>query len=151
KNPSAFNTASANLKTKLAGLNTELYQPASLIAWELHYNELRPFLLAWILYLIGAILFSITMFFNQFKKLYWVAFGFTFVGFFLNGYGMILRSLVSGRAPVSNMYETVVWVAWGIVLTAICFELVYRRKWFITIASVLGVGMLILADILPFD
>ncbi len=152
QNPTAFTQASARLKALLANLNPQRYYPTGdKIGMEIHYYDFRPFLNSWILYLIGAILFGISLYFIRFQKLYWVAFGAVILGFLFHTYGMLLRSLISGRAPVSNMYESVVWVGWGIILFAMIMEMIYRRRWFITIASVLGVGMLILADILPFE
>ena len=45
---------------------------------------------------------------------------------FLLPYGMLLRVLISGRPPVTNMYESIVFVAWGGVLFALIFEAIYR-------------------------
>ena len=44
---------------------------------------------------------------------------------------------ISGRPPVTNMYESVVFVAWGAVLFALIFEAVYRARYFAACASVL--------------
>jgi ABC-type transport system involved in cytochrome c biogenesis permease subunit len=62
---------------------------------------------------------------------------------------MLLRTLISGRAPVTNMYETVVFVAWGAVLLALVFEALYRGRVAATCASGLAVVALILADNVP--
>jgi cytochrome c-type biogenesis protein CcsB len=74
------------------------------------------------------------------------------VGFLLNSYGMLLRMLISGRPPVTNMYETIVFVAWGGMLFALVFETVYQTHVFGACAGALGALALILADNVPiFD
>ena len=74
-------------------------------------------------------------------------------GFLLHSYGLVLRVLISGRPPVTNMYETVVFVAWGGVLFALVFEAFYKRACFAACAAALAVARaLILADSVPiFD
>jgi ABC-type transport system involved in cytochrome c biogenesis permease subunit len=62
---------------------------------------------------------------------------------------MVLRVLISGRPPVTNMYESVVWVAFGAVLFALVFEAFYRVRIFAACASALAVICLILADNVP--
>jgi len=69
--------------------------------------------------------------------------------FLLQGYGMVLRMLISGRPPVTNMYESVIFVSWGAVLFALAFEAAYRVRYFAACASGLSVLLLILADSLP--
>ncbi len=50
--------------------------------------------------------------------------------FLTTSYGMVLRILISGRPPVTNMYETIIFVSSGGVLFALVFELVYRVRYF---------------------
>jgi ABC-type transport system involved in cytochrome c biogenesis permease subunit len=47
------------------------------------------------------------------------------------------------------MYESVIWVAWGTVLFALGFELVYKARYFATCAGAVAVISLILADNVP--
>ena len=44
------------------------------------------------------------------------------LGFLLHTYGFGLRVYITGRAPVTNMYETVVWVAWGAIIVSVILE-----------------------------
>ena len=94
------------------------------ISAELHYNSLNPFRWAWVFYLLGF-LFLCVLFFNRsfqtrvitMVSLFWLG------GFLLQAWGMALRSFIMGRPPVSNMYETVVWVPWvGVILGAIFWK-----------------------------
>ena len=56
----------------------------------------------------------------------------------LNTYGMVLRVLISGRPPVTNMYETIVFVAWGGMLFALVFEAIYKVRYFAACAAALS-------------
>ncbi|MBN2327456.1 MAG: cytochrome c biogenesis protein CcsA [Candidatus Omnitrophica bacterium] len=146
-----FNNYGESLKQQLAQLNPTLYPPMIDVAREISYNHTRPFLRSWIFYLLSFLLFLFALYFKTNSKLYWTAMAVISIGFAYNTWGLILRSLVSHRPPVSNMYESVIFVGWGIILFALIFEFVYRERWFGVSASILGVGMLVLADILPFD
>jgi ABC-type transport system involved in cytochrome c biogenesis permease subunit len=70
-------------------------------------------------------------------------------GLAYNSYGLLLRTLIAGRAPVTNMYETVVFVAWGAVLFAVLFDAAHRSRHSMACASGLGVAALVLADNVP--
>ena len=48
-------------------------------------------------------------------------------GIVLEVYGFSLRVLISGWAPVTNMYETVIWVALVAAVLGLVFELIFRR------------------------
>jgi cytochrome c-type biogenesis protein CcsB len=67
----------------------------------------------------------------------------------VQGYGMLLRTMISGRPPVTNMYESVVFVSFGAMLFALAFEAAYRARYFAACASGLSVLLLILADNVP--
>jgi ABC-type transport system involved in cytochrome c biogenesis permease subunit len=64
-------------------------------------------------------------------------------GIGLEVYGFWQRILISGWAPVTNMYETVIWVALVAAVLSLVFELIYRR----TFAAVAGAGVALLGTI----
>jgi len=63
--------------------------------------------------------------------------------------GFIARVVISGRAPVTNMYESILWVAFGTIALALLFELIYRSRYFLLAASPVAVVSLIIADAAP--
>lgn len=80
--------------------------------YELTYNNLHPFLYAWILLLISTILMGIFQLneSSTYKKIAGVSFTISFLFIVV---GFVLRVLISGRAPVTNMYESVIWVGFA--------------------------------------
>ncbi len=141
-------TAASALGSRLADLAPEVYPAQKDLAREVHYNRAKPFRTAWILYLLGflALLASFPLASRAFS---WAGMALVVAGFLLQAYGMTLRVLISGRPPVTNMYESVVWVAFGGVLFALVFEAIYRVRIFAACAAALAVLCLILADNVP--
>ncbi len=150
ENAEDFETHSATLKHLLTNLNPKLSIPFENIDMEVFYNQFRPFMKAWICCLLAFLIFLLSFHITR-PVVYWTAFAFMLAGFTLSAYGLLLRALIAGWVPVTNMYESMVFVGWGILGFALVFEGLYRRRWFAAVGSALGVGMLILADFLPFD
>ena len=49
------------------------------------------------------------------------------IGIALEIYGFYLRVRITGWAPVTNMYETVIWVALVAAVLSFVFEMIYRK------------------------
>jgi cytochrome c-type biogenesis protein CcsB len=64
-------------------------------------------------------------------------------------YGLFLRVLISERAPVTNMYESVVWVAMGTVMFGLIFYAVYRNRLMLLSALPVSFLCLLLVRSLP--
>ncbi len=108
---------------------------------EVHYNRLRPFRWAWWFYLTGLLTLSFS--------LLWPGYACVILGFIFHTYGFALRCWIAGRPPVSNMYESVVWVSWAVVLFSIFLFLVYRSRYLWMASAAVATFGLILADNLP--
>jgi len=140
--------AATALRDELRALGGAQYADAVALAREVGYNRVKPFRLAWMLYLL-AFLLLLASFPLASRALGWAGLVLAGLGLASNTHGLVLRTLISGRAPVTNMYETVVFVAWGAVLLALVFEALYRGRVAATCASGLAVVALILADNVP--
>lgn len=90
---------------------------------ELLYNASHPFQWAWILYLGSALLWFFLR--NRFSSIPLALFIGGFAGHTL---GFILRSKIAGRPPVTNMYESVIWVAWAAVFFSVVLGIRYRKS-----------------------
>ena len=62
----------------------------------------------------------------------------------LVGFGM--RTVIAGWAPVTNMYESVVFVGLGTAVFGLAFQLVYRKHYVLTAAAAVSTLALLLAD-----
>lgn len=137
---------------KLAGtlrqLSPEVYPSAGLMASEKFYQDFHPFRWAWICFLLALISLAVTTRWHE-KGGYRLAWALVLAGFGLQVTGFVYRVMISGRPPVTNMYETVIWVAFGVVLFAMILEAVYRCRYFLLAACPAAVLSLILADMQP--
>ncbi len=140
--------AATALRSRLAELSPGIYPAAQDLETEVGYNSLKPFRWSWLLYLLGflALLMSFPLAARAFSL---TGILLVVAGVLMQSYGMYLRMLISGRPPVTNMYESVIFVAWGAVVFALIFEWVYKARYFAACASALAVIGLILADNVP--
>ncbi|MGE0631980.1 MAG: cytochrome c biogenesis protein [Pseudobdellovibrionaceae bacterium] len=115
---------------------------------EVHYNAFHPFHWSWILYAL-AFVFWLTSWITRKEKLHKFAMLFTILGFLLHSYGFFLRVYLTGRPPVSNMYETVVWVSWGAVLFSFIIFQMYRFRLVPLAGTAVAAVCLILSDAAP--
>jgi len=144
-------TAARAFSSRLRELAPAVYPDAKELRMEVHYNTLHPFRTAWLLYLAGFLVL-LASFPLASRRLMLAGYAALVAGFLLNSYGMLLRVLISGRPPVTNMYETIVFVAWGGVLFALVFEAFYKTHVFAACAGALGALALIIACSVPiFD
>jgi len=139
----AFRAESLKLKTQWAAVEPNLQPPAWRINLELIYQKLHPFRWAWILYLGAGLALSLSFRFPLAYKVSWVL---AAAGLLFQIAGFASRILIAGRAPVTNMYESILWVAFGTVLFALIFEAIYRGRYFLLGAIPVAVVSLILAD-----
>jgi cytochrome c-type biogenesis protein CcsB len=140
--------AAVALNHRLEALAPTTYPARKTLDLEVHYNRLKPYRLAWLFYLLGFLTLLASLSLGA-RGLSATGISFTVLGFVAHLYGIVLRILIAGRPPVTNMYESVIWVAFGAMLFALVFELVYRARYFALCASALAVLCLILADNVP--
>lgn len=146
----AFRQATENFLAVLQEVSDadRLAQARRWIPWELLLNRVRPFRWAWLMMLGAVTAFAVQI--NTGCRwpsvIGWLLVG---GGLALQTFGFVLRVVVAGRAPVGNMYETVIFVAFLASLFAVVLELIYRR----TVIVLAGAGVaalgLMLADQLP--
>ena len=125
--------------------NPQLYPSAKRLAWEVHLNQLKPFRMAWFIALIGIVSLSLNFFVSN-RMLYLFGIGSFVLSFFFEVYGFGLRSWIAGRPPVSNMYESVIWVAFGCMLFGLILEGIYRQRVIALGAMIFSTIALIIAD-----
>jgi cytochrome c-type biogenesis protein CcsB len=94
---------------------------------EMIYNKYQPFKRVFPWYLLtGFVLLSI-LFVNIFRqkpmhKITRYSFsGLIYLGFLVHTLGLIIRWYISGRAPWSNGYESMIYVAWAAMLSGVIF------------------------------
>lgn len=119
---------------------------------EIWYQRVHPFQKSWILYLVAALLWASAIWLKGKSLEKWLtrsALAVTGVGFLLHISGMVIRSYVAGRPPVTNMYESIIWVAFGVVFFGLILYYLQRNPILTAVATTLGMLTLIVADAAP--
>ena len=144
----AFNAQTPHVVESLRVLAPQFYPTASTLQFEHHYMTLHPFRWAWISYLGALLVLLLTALWAKMAgyRLTW-ALVLTGLGFEI--YGFACRIIISGRPPVTNMYETVIWVSFGAMLFATILEAIYRKRYFFYAGLSASVLALIVADSQP--
>lgn len=103
---------------------------------ELALNRLHPFARATLPYLASFVLLIIAYFVGLFRRegrpwswkhpLYAAGMLFFVAGFALHLYGFVLRWIASGRAPLSNGHESLLFIALAVALAGLVFEMISR-------------------------
>jgi ABC-type transport system involved in cytochrome c biogenesis permease subunit len=124
------------------------------VSAEVLYNRSRPFGWAWVFYLLASLaLISSSAFSSTRPK--WTSrlqkAGMSFLGLAIVSqiFGITLRCIVAGRPPVTNMYESVIWVSLGVVLFALILYAIHRQTVILTVACCLAWLGLVAADSAP--
>ncbi len=133
-------------------VNPRKYPSLAAIERETHFNTMNPFWQAPIAYGTALLLLTISLGFTAGRKSFTGLLGQGFyplgmlalaTGIALEVYGFMLRIQISGWAPVTNMYEVVIWVALVAATLAFVFELIFRR----TYTALAGAGVALLGTI----
>lgn len=128
--------------------NPTLYPDGKDIAIEVHYEELHPFRLAWIFYVLSAMAIGAAWVSGR-KGLMTTGWALSILAFLIHTYGFGLRVYLTGRPPVSNMYESVIWVSWGTILFAFFFEWKQKTKFVLLSGAIVATLCNIVADGVP--
>jgi ABC-type transport system involved in cytochrome c biogenesis permease subunit len=98
------------------------YPPAGSTATEVFYNDLDPFFWSWVVSLGAMMAFALAL--GVFRKpLFWTGLAVLLVAQAFTIGGLALRVAITGWAPVTNMFETVIFVALVVALLGIWFAL----------------------------
>jgi len=129
-------------------LAPSVYPPAKQLNIEVHYQRLHAFRWAWVSYLFAFIV-SIFAAYTASRIPRNLAGALLVIGFLLHTYGFALRVYIAGRPPVTNMYESVIWVSWGSLIFAALIWSKYRNGVILASSVLFTIVCLVLADLLP--
>lgn len=147
---SALSRAAGDLSGTLHRLNPAAYPAPWRLQTEVFYNRAAPFRVARMIYLVAAVLLLLSLIAAGRRAAVW---GIAALGaaFAVHGAGILARVVLGGRPPVSNFYETMLWLPFVTVALALIFERIYRVGYFGLAASVVAAITLLLADHVPLD
>jgi ABC-type transport system involved in cytochrome c biogenesis permease subunit len=143
-----FNALTPQVVDALRLFAPQFYPPAETLQFEHRYMLLHPFRWAWIIYLFAIITLLLTAIWGRSTgyRLTWLL---ALAGLGFEVWGLACRIIISGRPPVTNMYETVIWVSFVGMVFASILEAVYRKRYFFYAGLPASILTLIIADSQP--
>jgi cytochrome c-type biogenesis protein CcsB len=117
---------------------------------ELLYNRARPARLAWWV-LALSLLVSVAATVLDRRALDVAAGALLVVGFAVMSWGIWLRWQVAGRVPASNMYESLLFLGWGVGAFAVVATILLRNRIVVLNAAAGAALTMALTDLLPID
>lgn len=140
----------AGLPDHVRGVGAPAHYPTPrALAREIVYNAARPARIAWLLLLPAAIMAGLTVGTDRFR-LRAVGGVLLVLGFVAMTWGLSMRWQIAGRVPASDMYESMLFLGWGVGLFGVV-ALALRQRLLIANAAGLGALAMALADLLPID
>jgi ABC-type transport system involved in cytochrome c biogenesis permease subunit len=151
-----------------ATVNASFYPAPEAMAREVHFNDFAPFFKAPLAYGLALLVLVFSLIATNFgvamklespfaklsKALYLVGIMGLGAGIGLEAYGFFLRIKITSWAPVTNMYETVIWVAMISSILGFVLELIYQKTWAALAASgiaLVGTGLAATVPLLDPD
>ena len=146
----AFRREARALTGALRNVGGAGYPSISAIDRELFYADFNAFGKAWKLYLVGALVILI-LGFSERTLGYRTGLLLIGSGFACHSIGIGIRWAIAGRAPVSDMYESLLFMGWGAVALGLLLEIWQRRRILAASAALLGFLCVAFAENLPID
>ncbi|MGO9113462.1 MAG: cytochrome c biogenesis protein CcsA [Thermoguttaceae bacterium] len=148
--PAEFNESSHKFLGMVREMGPHLgaYPSGRMIDLEVAYNHWAPFRFAWALMLVACLCVLLQMG-SGWKILYSLGLASYAAGMVALLIGFFMRVTISGRAPVTNMYESVVYVGFGVAAIGLILELIYRKRFIAIAAAAVSTVALVLADNCP--
>jgi cytochrome c-type biogenesis protein CcsB len=134
----------------LDGPRPEGWPSAARIDTEVLYNRLHPSRWSWII-LLASLGAAIAAWNRRSKALDGLALGLLVAGFAMMSWGIQLRWVSGGRIPAANMYESMLFLAWGVGFFAVAAYAVMRNRLVVVNAASMAALAMMLTDLLPID
>jgi cytochrome c-type biogenesis protein CcsB len=126
------------------------YPTAGAIAREITYNRVNPSRLAWWI-LLPATLLSVLAWQKPRRPLVLLSAAGLLGGFAVMTWGILTRWQIAGHIPASNMYEAMLFLAWGVGLFALIASAILKNRLVIMNAAAMSTLAMMLANLLPID
>jgi ABC-type transport system involved in cytochrome c biogenesis permease subunit len=131
-------------------VDPSLAQQTRKVGFEVFFNTFAPFYVCMVLYVIVFVLACVSWL-GFTRPLWRSAMGVLLITLAVHSFGLIARMYISGRPPVTNLYSSAVFVAWGTVMLALALEFVFKNGLGMVTAAVSGFLSLLIAHHLSGD
>ncbi|MEI8344708.1 MAG: cytochrome c biogenesis protein CcsA [Candidatus Omnitrophota bacterium] len=115
---------------------------------EILYYAMKPFEMALILYLVAFVWIS---FFGRRRGRYMPGIFCLGTALIFHTAGLLLRMFILSRPPVANMYESIIFANWVIMIAAIIFATARRSAAILSVGALISALIMVYGNLLPID
>ena len=144
-----FSRSANQLREKLRTLSPSIYPTESKLRLEYFYNHFEGFYRAIWFYGIAFLTLLIAHLRKRGRALRNFGVVIALVALAFHGTGIVLRCLIAGRPPVTNMYESIIWVSFAVSFFGMIFFARYRTPIYLLAALPVTLVALLLVHQMP--
>jgi cytochrome c-type biogenesis protein CcsB len=145
----AFSRAANQLRDGLRQLSPKIYPDESQLRLEYFYNHWDGFYRAAWSYGVALLLLGIASLRGKSGFVKQTGLALAIVGLLFHASGIVMRCLIAGRPPVTNMYESIIWVSFAVSFFGMIFFLRYRTPVYLLAALPVSLVALLLVHQMP--
>lgn len=144
-----FSRASNQLRQDLRALNPSIYPQDRQLQLEYFYNHFAGFYRAIWCYGIAFLVLLVAHLRKRGRALLKLGVAITLLGLAFQAAGIAMRCMIAGRPPVTNMYESIIWVSFAVSFFGMIFFARYRTPVYLLAALPVTLIALLLVHQMP--
>src|SRR6266566_4087898 len=144
-----FSRAANQLRDNLRGLSPSIYPQERQLRLESFYNHFEAFYRAIWCYGIALVILIAAHLRKHGSALQNIGVAVALLGLAFHAAGIAMRCIIAGRPPVTNMYESIIWVSFAVSFFGMIFFARYRTPVYILAALPVTLIALLLVHQMP--
>jgi cytochrome c-type biogenesis protein CcsB len=144
-----FSSAARQLRENLRGLSPSIYPQERQLRLEYFYNHFESFYRAIWCYGIAFVILIAAHLRKRGTALRNIGVAVAILGLAFQASGIVMRCLIAGRPPVTNMYESIIWVSFAVSFFGMIFFARYRTPVYLLAALPVTLIALLLVHQMP--
>ncbi|MBA2242285.1 MAG: cytochrome c biogenesis protein CcsA, partial [Chthoniobacterales bacterium] len=141
--------AAQQFREATRALSPSLYPSERQLALEFRYNHFDGFYRAAWCYGLALVILAIGYFRGRTVMLRNLGVGVALAGLLFHGSAIAMRCMIAGRPPVTNMYESIIWVSFAVTFFGMIFFARYRAPIYLLAALPVSLVALLLVHQMP--
>jgi len=144
-----FSSAARQLQDNLRALSPSIYPQTRQLRLEYFYNHFEGFYRAIWCYGIALVILIAAHLRKRGRVLQNFGVAIALLGLAFHASGIVMRCLIAGRPPVTNMYESIIWVSFAVSFFGMIFFARYRTPVYLLAALPVTLIALLLVHQMP--
>jgi cytochrome c-type biogenesis protein CcsB len=144
-----FSRVANELRQNLRGLSPSIYPQDRQLRLEYFYNHFVAFYRAIWCYGIAFLVLLVAHFRKRGQALLNLGVAIALVPLAFQAAGIVMRCMIAGRPPVTNMYESIIWVSFAVSFFGMIFFARYRTSVYLLAALPVTLTALLLVHQMP--